>query len=316
MLHIGNYFGAIKNWADLQDKYEMITMIADAHAITQDYESDKLKNMTLETFSLVLACGIDLKKSLVFIQSDVPSHFELAWILNCLTPVSWLKRMTQFKDKSKKFKEPMSGLLNYPVLMAADVLLYNSDIVPVGADQKQHLELTRDLALKFNRTYKTDFFHIPEPLISKGSAKILSLTDPSKKMSKSERDTNSCIFLLDNPDDIRRKISRAKTDSVGTIESDESRLGISNLILIYSLFSQKSRKKIQNEYKNRGYKDFKNDLSELIIESLKPIQEKYKEYSKNNFEFAKHTVKIHNQKANTIAEKNMKQIKDLTGLYF
>ena len=280
-IHIGNYLGAIKQWVELQNigEYQNIFCVVDEHAITVPQEPEKLRSKILEVFILYLALGIDPEKSIIFVQSSVPEHSELNWILSTITPVGELERMTQFKDKSKKQKSVLAGLLNYPVLMAADILLYKTNLVPVGEDQLQHIEIARAIAKKFNSAFGGTF-PIPEPLLNKEGKRIMGLDDPAKKMSKSAENPNNYIALLDSPETIREKIKSAVTDSGSEIKYDaENKPAISNLLLIYSLFSGlpadrqgKSIPILEKEYAGKNYSIFKHDLAETIIESLSPIQ--------------------------------------------
>jgi len=276
-LMIGNYLGAIQNYVKLQDGYDCVYCIVDLHAITVPQDPGVLKVRTREVAGLLLAAGIDPKRAILFIQSHVSAHSELAWILNCFIPMGWMQRMTQFKEKSARHKEQVSvGLFDYPALMAADILLYNTDVVPVGEDQKQHVELARDTAQRFNNIYGETLV-LPEPFIPDIGARIMGLDDPTKKMSKSETVPGHAINLLDSPDDIRTKIMRATTDSLREIRFDESRPGIFNLLTIYHLFSGRSRKEIEAQFVGKGYNDFKKALAEVVIEGLRPLQERYKE---------------------------------------
>ena len=276
-LMIGNYLGAIQNYVKLQDDYDCVYCIVDLHAITVPQDPEVLKVRTREVAGLLLAAGIDPKRAILFIQSHVSAHSELAWILNCFIPMGWMQRMTQFKEKSARHKEQVSvGLFDYPALMAADILLYNTDVVPVGEDQKQHVELARDTAQRFNNIYGETLV-LPEPFIPDIGARIMGLDDPTKKMSKSETVPGHAINLLDSPDDIRAKIMRATTDSLREIRFDESRPGIFNLLTIYHLFSGRSQKEIEAQFEGKGYNDFKKALAEVVIEGLRPLQERYKE---------------------------------------
>ncbi|MGO1712090.1 MAG: tryptophan--tRNA ligase [Senegalia sp. (in: firmicutes)] len=276
-LTIGNYIGAIKRWVPLQEKYDCYYSIVDQHAITVPQEAKDLRKNTLDIIALLMACGIDPKKSTLFIQSHVTEHAELAWVLNSITYMGQLNRMTQFKDKSKRSDENLNAaLFTYPVLMAADILLYKTDLVPVGDDQKQHLELARDLSERFNSRY-SDTFTVPEPLIDKSGARIMSLQDPTVKMSKSDSDENAYILILDDEAAIKRKIKRAVTDSVGEIAYSDDQPGIKNLINIYSNFSGDTVEDIVQRYKGRGYGDFKKDLEEVVVEALRPIRESFEE---------------------------------------
>ncbi|MCK9443721.1 MAG: tryptophan--tRNA ligase [Tissierellaceae bacterium] len=274
-LTIGNYLGAIKNWVELQDEYDCYYCIVDLHAITIPQVPKELRRSTLEVLALYMACGIDPDKSTIFIQSHVPAHTELTWVLNTISYMGQLGRMTQYKEKSRRSEENLNaGLFTYPVLMAADILLYQTDLVPVGEDQKQHLELARDLAIRFNNKY-SETFKVPEPGIKDVGAKIMSLQSPEAKMSKSDADENAYILLLDDKDTIRRKIKRAVTDSLGTIAYNDEQLGLKNLIEIYSIFSGEKIPSIVNKYEGQGYGKFKEDLAEVVIDGISNIQEKY-----------------------------------------
>lgn len=274
-LHIGNYIGALKQWVKMQVYTEAIFCIVDLHAITVPQDSKVLKEKVLEVAALYLACGIDPKKAHVFIQSENPDHTSLAWILNCITPFGQLERMTQFKDKSQKH-EANVGLFDYPVLMAADILLYQTDEVPVGEDQKQHIELTRDLAEKFNKRFG-ETFKLPAPLIQKETARIMSLENPTVKMSKSGSDRWGAVNLLDSEEDIREKIKKAVTDSGLHISKDKGSEGLSNLLTIYSAFKNQSLESSISELEGKSYGEFKNILADLVVLELSQIQKKYKE---------------------------------------
>src|SRR6476619_1862941 len=280
-LHIGNYLGALKNWVALQDEYESFYCIVNLHAITLPQDPKVLRQKTLDLARIYLAAGIDPEKSTVFIQSDVAEHAELAWILSCISRMGELERMTQFKDKGKGNTERAGvGLFTYRVLMAADILLYQTDLVPIGKDQKQHLELTRDLAERFNRDFG-ETFAIPEPYIPPVGANILSLQDPAKKMSKSDENLNGSIFLLDDADTVTKKIKKAVTDSGTEISFDASRPAISNLLTIYQLLSGKSSDESLAHFAGKGYGQFKSELAEVVIDFLRPFQERVKEYDDN-----------------------------------
>ena len=269
-IHIGNYLGAIEQWVELQasDKYKSIFCIVDEHAITVPQKPEELRRKIKEVAMIYLAAGIDPKKSTIFIQSHVPEHTELAWLLNTITPFGDLQRMTQFKDKAGKQKSILAGLFNYPVLMAADILLYQTDVVPVGEDQVQHVELTREIAKKFNRLYG-EVFRVPNVALKKEIKRIMGLDDPTKKMSKSAKNTANYIALLDEPEIIHKKIKSAVTDSEAEIKYDlENKPAISNLLAIYSGFSKKPIKEIEKTYKDAGYATFKKYLSEIIVMSL------------------------------------------------
>jgi tryptophanyl-tRNA synthetase len=277
-LHIGNYLGALKNWVNLQNEYESFFCIVNLHAITLPQNPEILRRKTLDLARIYLASGIDPEVSTIFIQSDVTEHAELAWILSCVSRMGELERMTQFKDKGKGNRERAGvGLFTYPVLMAADILLYQTHLVPVGKDQKQHLELSRDLAERFNRDFGATFV-VPEPFIPPVGANILSLQEPAKKMSKSDANANGSIFLLDDADTITKKIKRAVTDSGTTIEYDETRPAITNLLTIYQLMTGKTPAEAAANFAGKGYGHFKTELAETVVEFLKPFQEKAKSF--------------------------------------
>ncbi|WP_121275612.1 tryptophan--tRNA ligase [Helicobacter pylori] len=310
-IHLGNYLGAIKHWVELQDEYENLFCIVNSHAITLPIEPIFLKSQTYELVKLLLACGISPKRSGLFIQSEVDEHPALAWLLDCQVSMGEMQRMTQFKDKSLKNPKSVNvGLFNYPILMASDILLYQSDLVPVGEDQKQHLELTRNVAEKFNRDFG-DCFKVPEPLIAKVGARVMGLDDPKVKMSKSHKGANHAIFLLDEPDIIVKKIKKAATDSMGVIEFDETREGVFNLLNIYMLLSNESPEKIEERFKNKGYGDFKKELAEVVIQSLKPIQERYREISDDE---VKAVLNCGAKKARPLARATYQKAKELMGL--
>jgi len=280
-LNIGTYLGSVKNFVKLQDElpdYEFFIFIADLHAITVYKDKQELRRLIKELAALYIACGLRTDRVNLFIQSEVPAHAQMAYILQCNTYIGELERMTQFKDKSKKQEVGVTvGLFTYPTLMAADILLYDPDFVPVGHDQKQHLELTRDIAQRINNKYN-DIFTVPEPLIAEVGARIYSLSDPTAKMSKSDDNEKSRINLLDPENIIKKRIRSAVTDSLGTIKYDpENRPGISNLMTIYSLIAKKSFDEIEDLYSDKGYKEFKDDLGEIVYQELKPIQDRYHE---------------------------------------
>ena len=278
---LGNYLGALKNFVALQDDYECVYALADLHAITVRQEPAAFRKNTLSAYAMMLALGIDPEQSIFFIQSQVPEHAQLAWILNCYTQFGELSRMTQFKDKSAKHADNVNaGLFTYPCLMAADILLYNADYVPVGADQKQHLELARDVAERFNGLYSPTFV-VPEGLIPKTGARIMSLQDPTKKMSKSDDNTASFITMLDTPDQIMKKFKRAVTDSEACVRYAEGKDGINNLMGIYSCITGKSYGEIEREFDGRGYGDFKTAVGEAVVGELAPIQTRYNEFIKD-----------------------------------
>lgn len=272
---IGNYIGAVKRWVASQDEYENIFCVVNSHAITTYQDPKLLREQSYDMVALLLACGIDPKKSSLFIQSEIDYHPALAWILDCNIAMGEMERMTQFKDKSKKNPKNINvGLFNYPALMASDILLYQTDFVPVGEDQKQHLELTRNVAQKFNRDFG-ECFKIPEPLIAKVGARIMGLDDPESKMSKSNPASNHAVFVLDTPEEIMRKFKKATTDSLTSIEFDPERKAIYNLLSIYEIFSNKSREAITQEFDGKGYGVLKTTIAECVISSLAPIQAEY-----------------------------------------
>ncbi|HYW72502.1 MAG TPA: tryptophan--tRNA ligase [Pyrinomonadaceae bacterium] len=273
-VHLGNYLGALRNWVALQSEYESFFCIVNLHAITLPQDPGTLGKKTRELARIYLAVGIDPNVSTVFVQSDVPAHTELTWLLNCVARMSELERMTQFKDKARKQEENVGvGVFDYPVLMASDILLYQTDLVPVGEDQKQHLELSRDLAIRFNRDYGQTFA-VPDPFIPKVGARIMSLADPEKKMSKSDEASEAgCVMLMDDADAVRRKFKRAVTDSGTEIRFDETRPAINNLLTIYHLLTNKSQVEIEDHFRGKGYAALKQELADVCIEFLTPIQE-------------------------------------------
>lgn len=272
---LGNYIGAVRNWGPLQDEYNCIYCVVDMHAITVKQDPAKLRRNTLDSYALLMACGIDTEKSILFIQSHVKTHAELSWILGCNTQFGELSRMTQFKDKSQKHADDVnSGLFTYPVLMAADILAYNADLVPVGGDQKQHLELARNIAQRFNQRYG-DFFTLPEPYIPKLGARVMSLQDPTKKMSKSDENPNAVILILDDKDTIIRKFKRAVTDSEAEVCYRDGKDGINNLMTIYSSVTGKSFADIESEFTGKGYGDFKLAVGETVADHLQPVRTEF-----------------------------------------
>lgn len=276
---LGNYVGALRNWVELQksDEYECYFMLADLHTITVRQEAKVLRKNAIDLLALFLAAGIDPQKSPVFFQSHVPAHVQLSWVLNCNTYMGELSRMTQFKDKSRKHADNINaGLFTYPVLMAADILLYQADLVPVGEDQKQHLEITRDIAKRFNNAY-SETFKIPEPYIPKVGARIMSLQDPMQKMSKSDPNENAYILLLDKPDAIVRKIKRAVTDSGSEVRRGEGKEGIENLMSIYGAVTGKTMEETEAEFEGKGYGIFKSAVADAVVAALEPIQKRYAE---------------------------------------
>ena len=277
-LTIGNYLGAIKNFSLYSDEYKCFYCVVDEHAITVRQVPAELRRRTYETLALYMACGLDPEKNTLYVQSHVHEHAELAWILNCFTMFGELSRMTQFKDKSAKHSDNINaGLFTYPTLMAADILLYQTDVVPIGIDQKQHVELCRNIAERFNQLYPGTFT-VPEPIIAKSGMKIMSLADPTKKMSKSDENVNAVVYILDDRDTIIRKFKRAVTDSDTRVCIGEDKHGINNLIGIYSCFTGKTSEEIEREFEGKGYGDFKLAVGEVCADALAPIQQKFNEY--------------------------------------
>ncbi|MGL4571682.1 MAG: tryptophan--tRNA ligase [Clostridium sp.] len=311
-LTLGNYLGAIKNWVKLQDEYDCYFCVVDLHGITVPQKPADLRRRTLEVLSIYLACGIDHEKNTLFIQSHVPAHSECAWLLSCNSYMGELSRMTQFKDKSKKAGNSVgTGLLTYPVLMASDILLYQTDLVPVGKDQIQHLELTRDLAIRFNNAYSPTF-NIPEGYVPKTGAKIMSLQEPTKKMSKSDENQNSFILIMDPPEVIRKKVSRAVTDSLGIINYTDEQPGVMNLINILSAIKNETPEDLVKSYEGKGYADLKADVADTIIAELEPIQEKVKNLLKDKK--ALETIyKEGANKANYVANKTLRKMQKKIG---
>lgn len=306
-LTIGNYLGAIQNFSRLQEDYECIYAIADLHSITVPQVAKDLRRRTYEVLALYMACNVDPEKSTIFVQSHVPEHLELSWVLSSISYMGQLSRMTQFKDKAKKSEENLNAaLFTYPVLMAADILLYQTDFVPVGEDQRQHLELARDLAIRFNSKY-SDTFKVPDNLIRKETGKIYSLKDPNIKMSKSSEDENSYILMLDDPKTIERKIKRAVTDSDANFCYSDDQPGLKNLINIYQAFSNKSVEDIVKQYEGESYGPFKNDLAELIIESLRPIQKEYNRLI-NDKAYLEEVMAKGASKASYLANKTLRKV--------
>ncbi|MDO4863386.1 MAG: tryptophan--tRNA ligase [Ruminococcus sp.] len=272
---LGNYIGAVRNWGPLQEQYDCIYCVADLHAITVKQEPAKLRQNTLAAYALLMACGLDPERSILFIQSHAHTHNDLNWLLCCNTQFGELSRMTQFKDKSQKHPDDINaGLFTYPSLMAADILAYNADLVPVGVDQKQHLELARNIAQRFNQRYG-DFFKLPEPYITEVGAKIMSLQDPTKKMSKSDENPNACILILDDKDTVIRKFKRAVTDSEAEVAFREGKDGINNLMSIYSCVTGKDYAAIEAEFAGKGYGDFKLAVGEAVADSLEPVRTEF-----------------------------------------
>jgi len=312
-LHIGNYWGAIRQWIELQEKHDCVFCIVDLHAITTPYQPENLQKNILELTIAYLAAGVDPEKCILFIQSQVKEHSELAWLLGTFTPLGELKRMTQFKEKSKKQPEYVNaGLLNYPLLMAADILLYKTDLVPVGIDQEQHVELTRKIARKFNKTFG-EVFKEPKSLLPKIGQKIMSLQNPKKKMSKTD-DPSGCVGLFDEPEEIKKKIMSAVTDLARIIKYDPlKKPGISNLLTIYSLFSGKKIKDLEKNFKGRGYEEFKKGLSQLLIKTLEPLRKKRKEFLTREV-YVKEILEQGRKRAQVIAQSTMVEVKKKMGL--
>lgn len=317
-LHLGNYLGAIKNWIELQKKSECMFCIVDLHAITTTEGRENLKDNSREVAAAYLASGVDPKKSIIFVQSSVTGHAELSWTLSCFTPIGWLNRMTQFKDKAGKNKEKAPlGLYSYPVLMAADILLYKSTHVPVGDDQKQHLELARDIAQAFNRFFDTDYFPVPEPVIMGNATRIMSLRDGTKKMSKSDLSDFSRINMTDDADLIRKKIMKARTDSFPfpeTKENLESRPEIQNLVKIFMSLEDTNLDKIINDYRGKELKIFKEDLFDSLESKISKITKEMSKLLDDN-EYLDKILKDGSTKANLISKKNIEDIHKLIGFY-
>lgn len=314
-LHLGNYLGSIKNWLKMQDEYNCFFFLADLHAITSENAYHDLRESIIKTIATYIACGLDPNKSVIFLQSAVQEHCELAWILNCITPIGWLKRMTQFKEKSGKNQDNASiGLFTYPVLMAADILLYKADVVPVGDDQKQHLELTRDIAGVINRKFDKDVFTIPEPLTQGIATRVMSLRDGTKKMSKSDPSSVSRIHINDNPDEIMQKLKKSKTDGIPEITYDpKKRPEVSNLINIFSALSDISVNEILSKYQGQGFAKFKSDLAEIIIEEFRQINFEYTKLLQD-YEYLKKTLHYGVVRARTKAKPMLDEVKTLFGL--
>lgn len=312
-LTIGNYLGAIKNWVRLQDEYENYFCVVDLHAITVRQEPKNLRANTLEVIAIYLASGIDPEKNTIFIQSHVPAHSEGAWLLNCYTYMGELGRMTQYKDKSQRYGETIAaGLFNYPVLMAADILLYDADLVPVGSDQKQHIEIARDIATRFNNLYSPTFT-VPEGYFNKSGAKIMNLQEPTKKMSKSDDNPNNYILIMDPPEVIRKKISRAVTDTIGIINYTDDQPGIKNLINILCAINNDTPEFLLTKYSGAGYAQLKNDVAESIIKELSPIQEKVKALLAEKTQLEA-IYKRGAEKANYVANKMLRKMQKKIGL--
>ncbi|NER94364.1 MAG: tryptophan--tRNA ligase [Symploca sp. SIO1B1] len=316
-LHLGNYLGAIRNWVEAQSQYDNFFFVVDLHAITVPHNPTTLAANTYSIAALYLACGIDLEYSTIFVQSHICAHSELTWLLNCITPLNWLERMIQFKEKALKQGENVSvGLLDYPVLMAADILLYDADKIPVGEDQKQHLELTRDIAIRINDQFGGKgkaVLKLPEPLIRKEGARVMSLTDGTKKMSKSDPSELSRINLLDTPEEIKKKIKRCKTDPVKGLEFDNpERPECHNLLTLYSLLSGQNKEEVAKECQDMGWGQFKPLLTEATIEALKPIQQKYQEVMEEKG-YLESVLREGRQQAEAVANQTLARVKAALG---
>ncbi len=316
-LHLGNYLGAIRNWVEMQDEYENFFCVVDLHAITVPHDPKLLASNSYGIAALYLACGIDLQHSTIFIQSHVSAHSELTWLFNCITPINWLERMIQFKEKSIKQGENVStGLLDYPVLMAADILLYNADKVPVGEDQKQHIELTRDIAVRINDQFgKKDepLLKLPDPLIRKEGARVMSLTDGTRKMSKSDPSEMSRVNLLDSPDMITKKIKKCKSDPHRGLEFDNpERPECHNLLTLYSILSGKPKAEVAQECQEMGWGQFKPLLAETTVEALKPIQDKYQDLM-NDKGYLESVLRDGKEKAEAVADATLTRVKKAMG---
>ncbi len=312
-LTLGNYIGAVSNWLTMQEEYDCIYGIADLHALTVRQVPSEFRKTALGFFAQYIAMGLDPKKSILYFQSHVPQHTELTWILNCFTYVGEASRMTQFKDKSQKHIDNINmGLMDYPVLMAADILLYQADLVPVGIDQKQHLELTRDIAMRFNSLYSPTFA-VPEAYIPKQGAKICSLSDPTAKMSKSDPDTNATISIIDKPEVIMNKIKRAVTDSEPHVEYREDKPGISNLLTIFSGVTGESIESLVEQYRDKGYAVFKNAVGEAVVEKLRPVKVEYEKLIADK-EYLMSVAREGAERAQRIAYKTLAKVYRKVGL--
>ena len=311
-LTLGNYLGALKNWITLADEYECFYSVVDLHSITVRQDPAELRKRARNLLTLYIAAGLDPQKNCIYYQSHVSGHAELSWILNCFTYMGELNRMTQFKDKTAKHADNINaGLYTYPVLMAADILLFQADVVPVGKDQLQHLEITRDIAQRFNNIYG-DVFTIPEPYVGKVGAKIMSLQDPSKKMSKSDENPNGSIYLMDDPDTIIRKFKRAVTDSEACVRYSDEQPGIKNLIDIYCVCADKTPEEVEKEFDGKGYGDFKMAVGESVVSVLKPVQERFAELSKDKA-YIDSIIKENGEKANYYATKTLRKVQKKVG---
>jgi len=309
---LGNYLGALKNWTQMSDEYESFYSVVDLHSITVRQNPAELRKRARALLMLYIAAGLDPVKNCIYYQSHVSAHAELSWILNCFTYMGELNRMTQFKDKAAKHADNINaGLFTYPVLMAADILLYQSDVVPVGVDQKQHLELARDIAERFNKIYG-DVFTVPEPYIGKAGAKVMSLQEPTKKMSKSDENLNASIYLMDDTDTIVRKFKKAVTDSDNEIRYSDDKPGIKNLINIYSATTSKTPEEVEKEFSGKGYGEFKLAVGEAVADMLKPIQDRFHDLEKNK-DYVNGIIKENADKANYYATKTLRKVQKKVG---
>lgn len=314
-LTLGNFIGAINTWTQLQDEYDCLYFLADLHALTVKQDPEILRNRTYSFFAQYIALGLDPQKNIIFAQSQVPQHTELSWILTCLTPMGNLNRMTQFKEKAEKHTQNINaGLFTYPTLMAADILLYNPDFVPVGDDQKQHIELCRDLVTYFENRYGKGIFKMPQPMIGKTGARIMSLQDPTKKMSKSDENDKNFVSIIDDAKKIEKKIKSAATDSGTEIKYDpENKAGVSNLLTIYSVLSGKTIEQLENEYVGKMYGHLKVDLAEVVVQKLTPVRAKYDDLMKNR-DYLDQLLVAGAEKAAARAEATTKKVYEAVGL--
>jgi tryptophanyl-tRNA synthetase len=312
IITLGNYIGALKNWVKLHEEYECLFSVVDLHSITIRHNPAELRKRSRDLLTLYIAAGLDPDKNIIYYQSHVPAHAELAWILNCYTYMGELGRMTQYKEKSQKHEDNINaGLFTYPVLMAADILLYQTDVVPVGNDQRQHLELARDIAIRFNNLYG-DVFKVPEPYFGKVGARVMSLQEPTKKMSKSDENTNAFISVLDEPDVIIKKVKRAVTDSDRVITYSEDKPGVKNLLDIYSAMTGISVEEAVGSFEGKGYGDLKSEVGEAIVEGLRPLQTRYKELSQNK-DYINQVIKNNADRAGYLAHKTLRKVKKKVG---
>ena len=309
---LGNYLGALNNWTKLQDEYNCLYCIVDMHAITVRQDPAKLRKQARDVLMQYIAVGLDPEKNIIYYQSHVPAHAELGWILNCYTYMGELNRMTQFKEKAARHADNINaGLFTYPVLMAADILLYQTDLVPVGEDQRQHLEICRDIAARFNNIYG-DVFKIPEPFIGKVGARVMALQNPDRKMSKSDENKNNTIALLDDPKEIMNKVKRAVTDSDNQVRYSEDKPGISNLLNIYCAVTDQTIEQAEREFANTGYGAFKEAVGEAVVAKLEPIQKKYQELSANK-DYIDSIIKTNGERANYLANKTLRKVQKKIG---